>query len=128
MFFILLSLFLFGPASFRRRTDPSNLEPEGRGLQKEGPLPLSFLYLQDYQDKDEDFTQLQKRMEAYFKTFDRIEYDYWDRSIQIEGETATVIQQFHLEVEKAEKKNRYSGKEALFLKKEGGTGRSFKGL
>jgi ketosteroid isomerase-like protein len=58
-------------------------------------------------------------MEVYFSTFDRIEYDYWDRSIQMEGEMATVIQQFHLEVEKGEKKNRHSGKEALLMRKEG---------
>jgi ketosteroid isomerase-like protein len=82
----------------------------------------------DYQDKDGDLSQLRKRMEAYFNAFDRIEYETWDRSIQMEGETATVTQQFHLEVVKGEKKNRYSGKEALFLRKEGKHWKIIRGL
>jgi ketosteroid isomerase-like protein len=82
----------------------------------------------DYQDKDGDLSQLRKRMEAYFNAFDRIEYDTWDRSIQMEGETATVTQQFQLEVVKGEKKNRYSGKEALFLRKEDNHWKIFRGL
>jgi hypothetical protein len=81
-----------------------------------------------YQDKEEDVDRLQKRIEGYFKTFDRITYSSWDRSVQIDGETSTVIQQFYLEVEKGEKKNRYSGKEALFLKKEGREWKIIKGL
>ena len=81
-----------------------------------------------YQDKEEDFDRLQKRIEGYFKTFSRISYSSWDRSVQIDGETATVIQQFYLEVEKGERKNRYSGKEAIFLKKEGKDWKIIKGL
>ena len=81
-----------------------------------------------YQDKEEDFNRLEKRIEGYFKTFDRITYSSWDRSIQIDRETATVIQQFYLEVEKMEKKNRYSAKEALYLKKEGKEWKIIKGL
>src|SRR4030066_797579 len=81
-----------------------------------------------YQDKEEDVDRLQKRIEGYFKTFDRITYSSWDRSVQIDGETSTVIQQFYLEVEKGEKMNRYSGKEVLFLKKEGEEWKIMKGL
>jgi ketosteroid isomerase-like protein len=81
-----------------------------------------------YQDKGEDFSQLQKRMEGYFRIFDPIKYNSWDRSIHIEGDGATVIQQFHLEVGKQGRTNRYSGKEALFLKREGRTWRIVKGL
>jgi hypothetical protein len=81
-----------------------------------------------YQDKEEDVDRLQKRIEGYFKTFDRITYSSWDRSVQIDGETSTVIQQFYLEVEKGEKKNHYSGKEVLFLKKEGKEWKIIKGL
>jgi len=81
-----------------------------------------------YQDKEEDFDRLQKRIEGYFKTFSRISYSSWDRSVQIDGEMATAIQQFQLEVEKGEKKNRYPGKEVLFLKKEGKEWRIIKGL
>ena len=81
-----------------------------------------------YQNKEEDFDGLQKRIEGYFKTFNRISYSNWDRSVQIDGETAIAIQQFQLEVEKREKKNRYSGKEALFLRKEGKQWKIIKGL
>ena len=81
-----------------------------------------------YQDKEEDFYQLQKRIEGYFKTFDRITYSSWDRSVQIDGETSTVIQQIYLEVEKGEKKNHYSGREVLFLKKEGKAWKIVRGL
>lgn len=81
-----------------------------------------------YQDKEEDFNQLERRIEGYFKTFDRITYSSWDRSIQIDRETATVIQQFYLEVERGDEKNRYSGKEALYLKKEGKEWKIIKGL
>jgi len=81
-----------------------------------------------YQDKEEDFDGLRKRIEGYFKTFDRINYSSWDRTIQIDGEAAIVVQQFSLVAEKGEKKNRYSGKEGLFLKKEGKEWKIIKGL
>ena len=83
---------------------------------------------QNYRDKDEDIKQLQKRIEGYFKTFDRIEYTHWDRSIRIEEEAASVIQQFNLEVERGAKKSRYAGKEALFLRKEGREWKIIRGL
>jgi hypothetical protein len=67
-------------------------------------------------------------VEASFNDFDRIEYDYWDRSVQIEGESATATQQFTLEIVKGEKKNRYSGKEALYLRKEGKHWKILRGL
>ncbi len=81
-----------------------------------------------YRDKEEDFENLQKRIEGYFKNFNRISYSSWDRSVHIDGDIATVIQQFQMEVEKGEKKNHYSGKEALFLKKEGKEWRIIRGL
>jgi hypothetical protein len=81
-----------------------------------------------YQDNEEDFNRLQKRIEGYFKGFDRISYSCWDRSLQVDGETAIVIQPFYLEVEKGENKNHYSGKEVLFLKKEGKDWKIIKGL
>jgi len=82
----------------------------------------------EYQDKDEDFNRLQNRIGGYFKTFDKIRYTSWDRSIHFEGETARVVQQFHLEVEREGKRNRYSGKEALFFRKEGRKWKIIKGL
>lgn len=91
------------------------------------PLYLSCIS-KAYRDEEGDFDRLQKRMEGYFQTFDRISYSSWDRSVQIDGETATAVQQFQMEVEKGEKKKRYSGKEALFLRKEGKQWRIIKGL
>jgi len=81
-----------------------------------------------YQDKGEDVDRLRNRIEGYFQTFDRIEYGCRDRSVQIEGEEATVIQEFHLEVEGRGRKHSYSGKEALFLRKEAGGWKIVKGL
>jgi len=81
-----------------------------------------------YRDKEEDFGQLQKRMEGYFRTFDQIKYDNWDRSVHVEGDTAWITQQFHLEVERRGKTNRYSGTEALFFQKEGRKWKIIKGL
>ncbi len=72
----------------------------------------------DYQDKGEDFNRLKERIEGYFKTFDRIDYRSWDRSVNVTGENAEVVQQIRMEVERGGKRNQYSGTELLFLKKE----------
>ena len=45
-----------------------------------------------YHGKDEDFDRLRNRIGGYFSAFDRIEYSSWGRSIQMEGDTARVIQ------------------------------------
>ena len=94
---------------------------------KDLSLYLSFIS-KDYQDKDEDYHRLQNRIRGYFKSFEQIQYSSWDRSIQIEGEKALVVQNFQLEVEKGGKKNQYSGKEALFFRKEGRKWMIIKGL
>ena len=70
----------------------------------------------DYQDKEEDFNWLERGIDGYFKAFDRITYSSWDWSPHVEGKTAMVIQPFHLEFEKGEKKDRYSGKEWKIMK------------
>jgi len=82
----------------------------------------------DYRDKDEDFSRLQSRIGGYFKTFDHIKYSSWDRSVEVEGEKATVIQQFNLEVERGGRRSLYFGKEALYFKKEGRKWKIMKGL
>jgi ketosteroid isomerase-like protein len=81
-----------------------------------------------YQDKGEDLDRLRDRIGGYFQTFDRIAYGCSDRSVQIEGEGATAIQQFHMEVEQGGRKRSHSGKEILFLKKEAGEWKIVKGL
>jgi len=124
----ILLLFLWACQGSGEEQIRKTMDQRGEALKtKDLSLYLSCIS-KDYQDKEGDFSQLQKRMEAYFKSFDRIEYDYWDRSIQIEGEMATVIQQFHIEVEKEGKKSRYSGKEAFLLRREGRHWKILKGL
>ncbi len=46
----------------------------------------------------------------------------------MDGETATVTQQFYIEVEVGEKKNSFSDKEAFLLRKEGRYWKILKGL
>jgi ketosteroid isomerase-like protein len=95
------------------------LDQRGEAFKKRDLSLYLSCISKDYQDQAGDRDQLQKRMELYFKTFERIDFDHWDRSIQIEGDTVTVVQQFRLEVVKGEKTNHYSGKEAFLLRKEG---------
>lgn len=126
LFFIFLLLLACQDSEEERIYQTLNRRQEA--LQKRDLSLYLSCISRAYQDKEEDFDRLQKRMEGYFKTFNRISYSSWDRSVQIDGEIATAIQQFRLEVEKGEKKSRYSGKEALFLKKEGKQWRIIKGL
>ncbi len=117
--FLLPILFLLACQASEEEKIYQILNRRQEALQKRDLTLYLSCISKAYQDKEEDFNRLEKRIEGYFKTFDRITYSNWDRSVHMEGETATVIQQFYLEVEKGEKKNRYSGKEALFFKKEG---------
>jgi ketosteroid isomerase-like protein len=128
LFFLLPILFLQACQVSQEEKIYQILNRRQEALQKRDLSLYLSCISKAYQDKEEDFNRLKKRIEGYFKTFDRITYSSWDRSVQIDGETATVIQQFHLEVEKGEKKNRYSGKEALFFKKEGREWKIIKGL
>ena len=82
----------------------------------------------DYQDKGEDFNRLKERIEGYFKSFDRIDYRSWDRSVNVTGENAEVVQQIRLEAERGGKRIQHSGTELLFLKKERGKWKIAKGL
>ena len=81
-----------------------------------------------YQDKQENYERLKNRIEHYFRTFDRIDYSGWERSIHFEGKSAIAVQQFRLEVEKDGKKSQYSGKELLQLVKEGKEWKIIEGL
>ncbi len=126
--YLFLLLFLWACHSSGEEQIRQTLNQRGEALKKKDLSLYLSCISRDYQDKDGDLSQLQRRMEAYFKNFDRIGYDYWDRSIEMEGETATVVQQFHLEVEKGGKTNRYSGKEAFVLRREGRHWKILKGL
>ena len=72
-----------------------------------------------YLNQEEDFERLKDRIGNYFKTFDRIEYQAWDRSIEVTGAKAKVIQQFHLKVTEEGKQSEFSGREALLFNREG---------
>jgi len=127
--FLLLTIFLLLSCTFSEENQiRKTLDRREEAFRKKDLSLYLSCISKDYRDKDEDFFRLQNRVGSYFKTFDRIEYTFWDRSLHIEGETGLVLQQFNLEVEKEGKKNRYSGKEALFFKKEGKDWKIIKGL
>ena len=126
--FLLLVLFLLSCQVSEEEKIYQTLSRRQEALQKRDLSLYLSCISNAYQDKEEDVDRLQTRIEKYFKTFDRITYSSWNRSVQIDGETSTVIQQFYLEVEKGEKKNHYSGKEVLFLKKEGKEWKIIRGL
>jgi hypothetical protein len=104
------------------------LDRRGEALQQKNLSLYLSCISKTYQDGSEDFGRLQARMERYFQTFDEITYDSWDRSIDVEGETARVVQQFHLEVAKESKRRRFSGKESFLLRKEDKEWKIVKGL
>lgn len=125
---LFLFFFLWACHTSEEEQIRQTLNQRGEAFKKKDLSLYLSCISKDYQDKDGDLSQLRKRMEGYFNALDRIEYDYWDRSVQIEDETAMVIQQFHLEVERGGKKSRHSGKEAFLLRKEGKHWKILKGL
>ncbi len=127
-FILVLFLFLWACHASEEEQIRQTLNERGEAFKKRDLSLYLSCISEDYQDKEGGFSQLRERIEGYFNTFDRIEYAYWDRSIKMEGETATVVQQFHLEVEKEGRKNRYSGKEAFLLRKEGNHWKIVRGL
>jgi len=127
-FALFLLFFLWACQSSEEEQIRRVLNQRGEAFKKKDLSLYLSCISKDYQDKEGDLSQLQKRMEGYFKTFDRIEHNAWDRSVEIEGETATVTQQFSLEVEKGGKKSSYSNKEAFLLRKEGNYWKILKGL
>jgi ketosteroid isomerase-like protein len=104
------------------------LQQRAEALQKKDLTLYLSCISKSYKDKNENYEQLKDRIQGYFKSFDRIDYSSWDRTIRVDGESATVIQQFHLEVEKEGRRRQYAGKELLFLEKEGSQWRIMRGL
>jgi len=128
LFFLLPVLLLLACQASEEKKIHQILDRRQEALQKRDLSLYLSCISNAYEDKEEDFSRLRKRIEGYFKTFDRITYSSWDRSIQIDGETSAVIQQFYLEVGKGEEKKHYSGKETLFFKKEKKEWRIIRGL
>ena len=89
LIFYLLTIFLLLSCTFSEENQiRKTLDRREEALRKKDLSLYLSCISKDYKDKDEDFGRLQNRIGSYFKTFDRIEYTYWDRSVQIEGETA----------------------------------------
>ena len=125
---LLTLLFLLACQTSEEEKIDQTLRQREEAFQKKNLSLYLSCISSGYQDKDEDFGRLKDRMEGYFKNFDRIEYRSWDRSVEITGESAGVVQQFQLEVERGGARKRYSGKEFVFLKKERGKWKITKGL
>ena len=127
-FFFLMVLVLHACTSSDQEKIERLLVQREEAFQKKNLALYLSCISKDYQDKEEDFEKLKNRISGYFETFDRIDYNAWDRSIRVEGKSATAIQQFSIEVEKKGNKNHYAGKEALRLHKQGGEWKIIGGL
>src|SRR5512139_337378 len=118
-FLLLVLLFQACASSDQEKIERLLVQREEAFQKKNLALYLSCIS-KDYQDKEEDFEKLKNRVSGYFETFDRMDYSAWDRSIQVEGRSATAIQQYRIEVERKGRKSQHVGAEILHLRKEGG--------
>jgi ketosteroid isomerase-like protein len=116
---LLILFFLLACATSEEEKIFQVLKSREEAFQKKDLALYLSCISQAYQDKDEDFARLKRRIEGYFKTFDKIYYYSWDRTVEIQGESAVGVQQFNLEVEKEGKRHQFSGKESILLRKEG---------
>ena len=126
--FLLIVLILQACTSSEKEKIQRLLVQRGEAFQKKNLALYLSCISKDYQDKEENFGKLKNRVSGYFETFDRIDFNAWDRSIQVEGKNATAVQQFRIEVEKKGNKNQYAGNEVLHLRKEGGEWKIISGL
>jgi len=126
--FLLLILLLQACTSAEKGKIERLLAQRAEAFQKKNLTLYLSCISKDYQDKEENFEKLKNRVSGYIETFDRIDYNAWDQSIQVEGKNATAIQQFRIEVEKKGSKNQYAGREVLCLRKEGGEWKIISGL
>ena len=126
---VLFLLFLLWGCSVSDEEQIRNtLNQRGDAFRKKDLSFYLACFSDRYQDAEGDLLYLKKRVEGYFQTFEQIEYESWDRSIQIEQESATAVQQYRIEVHAGGSKKQFAGKEAFLLKKEGGRWRIVKGL
>ena len=127
-FFFLMVLVLHACTSSDQEKIERLLVQRAEAFQNKNLALYLSCISKDYQDKEENFEKLKNRVSGYFETFDRIDFNAWDRSIQVEGKNATTLQQFRIEVEKKGNKNQYAGREMLHLRKEGGEWKIVSGL
>jgi ketosteroid isomerase-like protein len=126
--FLLMVLLLQACTSSEKGKIERLLVQRAEAFQKKNLALYLSCISKDYQDKEEDFEKLKNRISGYFETFDRIDYNAWDQSIQVEGKNATATQKIRIEVEKQGRKNQHSGREVLHLRKEGGEWKIISGL
>jgi ketosteroid isomerase-like protein len=126
--FLLLILLLQACTSAEKGKIERLLAQRAEAFQKKNLALYLSCISKDYQDKEENFEKLKNRVSGYIETFDRMDYNAWDQSIQVEGKNATAIQQFRIEVEKKGNKNQYAGREILCLRKAGGEWKIISGL
>jgi len=69
----------------RFREDPPDSATKEEALQKKDLALYLSCISKSYKDKNENYEQLKNRIQGYFKSFDRIDYSSWDRSIQFDG-------------------------------------------
>ena len=86
LFFVLFFLFVLACQVSEEEKIDHILNRRQEALQKKDLSLYLSCISKAYQDKEEDFSRLQKRIKGYFETFDRISYSCWDRSFQIDGE------------------------------------------
>ena len=126
--FLLLVLLVQACTSSEKEKIERLLVQREEAFQKKDLVLYLSCISKDYQDKEENFEKIKNRVSGYFETFDRMDYNAWDQSVQVEGKNATVIRQFRIEVEKKGNKNHYAGREVLRLRKEGGEWKMIGGL
>ncbi len=81
-----------------------------------------------YADKNENFQDIKKKAEANFAAFSKIELISSRRGIHVEGEKATVVQNYTLSYWLPSGKQSVRDKERLVLKKEKNNWKIIKGL
>ena len=116
--FLLLVVFLLACSTSEEEKINQTLSRREEAFKKKDLSLYLSCISGGYQDKGEDFGRLKERMAGYFSAFDRIEYSSSNRSVEISGDDAAVTQDIQLVVERGDKRNRYSGRELLLLKRE----------
>lgn len=76
------------------------------------------LLSRDYQDKGKDYAAKAAELAALFTSFERIEARFFDRQLELTGDSAIVTEQYALRVTRQGKSSTFAGKEILSLRKE----------
>ena len=83
---------------------------------------------EDYTDNTDTFDMVKERMHKNFEVFDRIDFSTSDRTVYLEDQTATLVQDYDLVFFVDGKSDRARGKERIFLRREDRGWKIVKGL